>query len=129
MYFSLQIPFLLSELSFEHALYEFQGCQKPPKQKKRVPSIHREWLAPSLIINVNIVFNEDPLLLDPTVSTLEDNLKDLSTKVDNIIVRRVEKLESVSHQSMHYPCGSVPWQMPQQPVLPTSSATSTTFPF
>ena len=41
MYFSLQIPFLLSELSFEHALYEFQGCQNPPKQKKRVPSLHR----------------------------------------------------------------------------------------
>ena len=57
--------------------------------------------------------------MEITVSTLEDNFKDLNTKVDNII-RRVEKLESVSHPSMQYPYGSVPWQMPQMPYCPPS---------
>ena len=30
----------------------FRGVKTPPKQKKRVPSLHREWLAPSLIPQV-----------------------------------------------------------------------------
>ena len=36
MYFSLQIPFLLSELCFEHAvyMYEFQGCQNSQNKEK-----------------------------------------------------------------------------------------------
>ena len=98
MYFSLQIPFLLSELSFEHALYEFQGCQNPPKQKKRVPSLH--FVTPLLHMGYFIVRISEIMMVFAfeAQSTGYTHMERLTSSIRWLLFQKRRILGKIEHQ-------------------------------